>query len=164
MIAYRAVTRMMQPLITGPVQGRIARKLLRALLTSDADVIPEPEAGILRVRFLGLGSDACEQSPAPSSTNSTKPKPRNPGAVTPTVRSGAVSETAARRHTRKRSSRPLPHLTLAPDKQFPAYVFGNLFDFPGHPRLQPKFPFQSRPQREQQIAGRGRLDQIAHPL
>ncbi len=35
------------------------------MLTSDADVIPEPEAGILRVRFLGLGSDACEQNLAP---------------------------------------------------------------------------------------------------
>ena len=62
MIAYRAETRMMQPLITGPVKGRSARKLLRALLTSDADIIPEPQNRILRVRFLGLGSDACERS------------------------------------------------------------------------------------------------------
>ena len=65
MIADRAEIRMMQPLITGPGKDRSARKLLRALLTSDANVIPEPEAGILRVRFLGLGSDACERSLAP---------------------------------------------------------------------------------------------------
>ena len=64
-VESRAETRMMQPLVTGPGKGRSARKLLRALLTSDADVIPEPEAGILRVRFLGLGSDACEQNLAP---------------------------------------------------------------------------------------------------
>ena len=62
MIAYRAETRMMQSLITGPGKGRRARKLLRALLTADADIIPEPQNRIFRPRFLGLGSDACEQS------------------------------------------------------------------------------------------------------
>ena len=79
MIAYRAETRMMQPLITGPGEGRSARKLLRALLTSDADVIPEPEAGILRVRFLGLGSDACEQSLAPLIDELNQTRTRYPG-------------------------------------------------------------------------------------
>ena len=78
-IAYRAETRMMQPLITGPGKGRSARKLLRALLTSDADVIPEPEAGILRVRFLGLGSDACEQSLAPLIDELNQTRTRYPG-------------------------------------------------------------------------------------
>ena len=76
MIAYRAETRMMQPLITGPDKGRSARKLLRALLTSDADIIPEPENRILRVRFLGLGSDACERSldPLIDELNQTRTK------------------------------------------------------------------------------------------
>ena len=79
MIAYRAETRMMQPLVTGPGKGRSARKLLRALLTSDADVIPEPEAGILRVRFLGLGSDACEQNLAPLINELNQTRTRYPG-------------------------------------------------------------------------------------
>ena len=79
MIAYRAETRMMQPLITGPGKGRSARKLLRALLTSDADVIPEPEAGILRVQFLGLGSDAYEQSLAPLIDELNQTRTRYPG-------------------------------------------------------------------------------------
>ncbi len=60
MIADRAETRMMQPFITGPDKGRSARKLLRALLTSDASVsaaMPASRAWL------------------PSSTNSTKPAP-----------------------------------------------------------------------------------------
>ena len=43
-------------------------------------------------------------------------------------------------------------------EQFLAYVFGNLFDFPGYPRLQPEFPLQRRLQRKQEIAGGRRLD------
>ena len=34
-----------------------ARRLLRALLTSAANIIPEPAKGILRIQLLGLGSD-----------------------------------------------------------------------------------------------------------
>ena len=65
MIAYRAETRMMPALIG--VQGKKpnARKLLRTLFTCDADIIPDPDAGILRVRFLGLPSQACERMLAP---------------------------------------------------------------------------------------------------
>ena len=65
MIAYRAETRMMPALIAAQGKKPNARKLLRALLTSDADIVPEPGAGILRVRFLGLANHACERSLAP---------------------------------------------------------------------------------------------------
>ena len=65
MIAYRAETRMMPALIG--VQGKKpnARRLLRTLFTCDADIIPDADAGILRVRFLGLASQACERMLAP---------------------------------------------------------------------------------------------------
>ena len=79
MIAYRAETRMMQPLITGPGKGRSARKLLRALLTSDADIIPEPQNRILRVRFIGLGSDACERSLDPLIDELNQTRTKYPG-------------------------------------------------------------------------------------
>ena len=42
-----------------------ARRLLRALLTSAANIIPEPDKGILRIQLLGLGSDACDRMLAP---------------------------------------------------------------------------------------------------
>ena len=41
------------------------RRLLRALLTSDANIIPQPAQGILRIQLLGLGSDACDRMLAP---------------------------------------------------------------------------------------------------
>ena len=58
MIAYRAETRMMPAV--AQTQGKIQRprRHLRALLQADADVIPEPGNGILRVRILGTASDA----------------------------------------------------------------------------------------------------------
>ena len=65
MIAYRAETRMMTPVLTAQGKKPNARRLLRALLTSDANIIPQPGAGILRIQFLGLGSDACERMLAP---------------------------------------------------------------------------------------------------
>ena len=65
MIAYRAETRMMVPVITAQGKKPNARRLLRALLTSDANIIPEPAAGILRIQLLGLGSDACDRMLAP---------------------------------------------------------------------------------------------------
>ena len=39
--------------------------LLRALLTSDANIIPQPAARILRIQLLGLGSDSCDRMLAP---------------------------------------------------------------------------------------------------
>ena len=65
MIAYRAETRMMSALTGAQGQPRNPRKLLRSLLSSDADIVPEPRAGLLRVRFLGLANQACERAPAP---------------------------------------------------------------------------------------------------
>ncbi len=65
MIAYRAETRMMAPVIGAQGKKPNARRLLRALLTSDANLIPNPGAGILRIQFLGLGSDACDRMLAP---------------------------------------------------------------------------------------------------
>ena len=65
MIAYRAETRMMVPVITTQGKKPNARRLLRALLTSDANIIPVPAKGILRIQLLGLGSDACDRMLAP---------------------------------------------------------------------------------------------------
>ena len=65
MIAYRAETRMMAPVITTQGKKPNARRLLRALLTSDANIIPLPANGILRIQLLGLGSDACDRMLAP---------------------------------------------------------------------------------------------------
>ena len=65
MIAYRAETRMMAPVIGAQGKKPNARRLLRALLTSDANIIPEPAQHILRIQPLGLGSDACDRMLAP---------------------------------------------------------------------------------------------------
>ena len=65
MIAYRAETRMMTPVIGAQGKKPNARRLLRALLTSDANIIPEPAQDILRIQLLGLGSDACDRMLAP---------------------------------------------------------------------------------------------------
>ena len=65
MIAYRAETRMMAPVIAAQGNKPNARRLLRALLTSDANIIPEPTKGVLRVHLLGLGNDACDRMLAP---------------------------------------------------------------------------------------------------
>ena len=65
MIAYRAETRMMAPVITTQGKKPNARRLLRALLTSDANIIPQPAQGILCIQLLGLGSDACDRMLAP---------------------------------------------------------------------------------------------------
>ena len=78
MIAYRAETRMMVPVITTQGKKPNARRLLRALLTSDANIIPVPAKGILRIQLLGLGSDACDRMLAPlveelNATNTINP-------------------------------------------------------------------------------------------
>ena len=65
MIAYRAETRMMAPDIAAQGKKPNARRLLRALLTSDANIIPVPANRILRIQLLGLGSDACDRMLAP---------------------------------------------------------------------------------------------------
>ena len=65
MIAYRAETRMMAPVLSAQGKKPNARRLLRALLTCDANIIPERGHGILRVQLLGLGSDACDRMLAP---------------------------------------------------------------------------------------------------
>ena len=65
MIAYRAETRMMAPVLTAQGKKPNARRLLRALLTSDANIIPEPAEEVLRIQLLGLGSNACDQMLVP---------------------------------------------------------------------------------------------------
>lgn len=61
MIAYRAETRMMLPVMQAQGKKAHPRKLLRALLAADADILPDPADGVLRVRILGLGNDACDR-------------------------------------------------------------------------------------------------------
>ena len=58
MIAYRAETRMMAAVAVAQGQKQRPRRPLSALFQADADIIPEPDAGILRVRILGTASNA----------------------------------------------------------------------------------------------------------
>ena len=58
MIAYRAETRMMPVVAQALGKVQRPRRHLRALFQSDADIIPEPDNAILRVRILGTASDA----------------------------------------------------------------------------------------------------------
>ena len=62
MIAYRAETRMMPAVAQVQGKNQRPRKHLRALLQADADIIPEPDNGILRVRILGTASDAADNA------------------------------------------------------------------------------------------------------
>ena len=62
MTAYRAETRMMPALAQMQGKKTNARKLLSAVMTSDADILPDPDNEILRVRLLGLGSDSCDRA------------------------------------------------------------------------------------------------------
>ena len=59
MIAYRGAETRMMPAVA-QVQGKThrPRRHLRALFQSDADIIPDPPNGILRIRILGTASDA----------------------------------------------------------------------------------------------------------
>ncbi len=61
MIAYRAETRMMLPVMQAQGHKPHPRKLLQALLTADADILPDPGNGLLRVHILGLANDACDR-------------------------------------------------------------------------------------------------------
>ena len=61
MIAYRAETRMMFPVIQAQGKKPHPRKLLRALMTADADILPDPANSALRVRILSLENDACDR-------------------------------------------------------------------------------------------------------
>ena len=61
MIAYRAQTRMTAPVISAQGKKPNARRLLRALPTSDANIIPQPDEEILRIQLLGLGGAACDR-------------------------------------------------------------------------------------------------------
>ena len=62
MTAYRAETRMMPALAQMQGKKTNARKLLSAVMTSDADILPDPDNEILRVRLLGLGSDSFDRA------------------------------------------------------------------------------------------------------
>ena len=44
---------------------RNARKLLSQLFQSEANLIPQPERGLLRVQFLGLASDCTDRALLP---------------------------------------------------------------------------------------------------
>ena len=61
MLAWRAETRMMAAVAMA--QGRIQRpgRHLRALFQADADILPDPENNILRVRILGSANNAADR-------------------------------------------------------------------------------------------------------
>ena len=61
MICYRAETRMMTPVIEGKARPNTARALIAALMTANANILPDHDRGILRVSILGLASHAAEK-------------------------------------------------------------------------------------------------------
>ena len=79
MIAYRAETRMIAPLIAAQPRLRNARKLLQGVFASPANIIPEPENGRLRVQILGLANDALDQAVQPLLDELNKTRTRFPG-------------------------------------------------------------------------------------
>ncbi len=65
MIGYRAETRMM-PLVGGDSADQpTARRLLRTLLSADANLIPDDSQSVLRVELLGLANGATERALRP---------------------------------------------------------------------------------------------------
>ncbi len=62
MIAYRAETRMMAAVAKEQGKKQRPRRHLRALLQADADILPDPERGILRVRILGTACNASDDA------------------------------------------------------------------------------------------------------
>ena len=65
MLAYRAETRMTLPIIHAQGKKPNPRKLLQAIMTADADILPDPANRVLEVRLLGLGADAQDRHIAP---------------------------------------------------------------------------------------------------
>ena len=55
MIAYRAESRMMSAIEKVQGKKKRPRSPLAELFQSEADIVPEPENGILRIRILGAG-------------------------------------------------------------------------------------------------------------
>ena len=64
MIAYRAETRMMPAVANPPGGTPRPRKRLKALFQSDADIVPEPGKGILRMRILGTAGNGADRAVA----------------------------------------------------------------------------------------------------
>ncbi len=58
MIAYRAETRMMPAVADAQGKKQRPRRLLAELFQSEADIVPEPENRILRVRIIGTASNS----------------------------------------------------------------------------------------------------------
>ncbi len=65
MIAYRAETQMMPAVNAAQGKKHNARKLLGKLFQCEANVIPQPEQGLLRVQLLGLANDASDRALLP---------------------------------------------------------------------------------------------------
>ena len=80
MLAYRAETRMTLPIIHAQGRKPNARTLLQAMMTADADILPDPANRILEVRLLGLGADAQDRHIAPllAELNATETSSRAP--------------------------------------------------------------------------------------
>ena len=65
MIAYRAETRLAAALAPGLSRPETARTLVKALLRTDASILPDPVAGTLRVRLLHQASQGQDAALAP---------------------------------------------------------------------------------------------------
>jgi len=62
MIAYRAETAMANLIIDKTVDSSGARQLLQDLFDNDADILPEPENNLLRIRIHGASRPAADRS------------------------------------------------------------------------------------------------------
>ena len=65
MIAYRAETQMTPVINAAQGKKQNARKLLGKLFQCDANVIPQPGQGLLRIELLGLANDASDRALLP---------------------------------------------------------------------------------------------------
>ncbi len=65
MTAYRAETTMMPAVMRAQGKKTNARKLLSRLFQCEANIIPQPEKGRLRIQFLGMASNSVDRSLLP---------------------------------------------------------------------------------------------------
>ena len=56
---------MMMPVIEGKARPNTVCTLLAALMTADANILPDHDKGIIRVEILGLANNATEKSVFP---------------------------------------------------------------------------------------------------
>ena len=79
MICYRAETRMI-PLVDQTLgNSKLSRRLLKSIFRADAEIIPEPDKAVRRVRLLGIASNRTDVAIAAVFDELNKTKTVYPG-------------------------------------------------------------------------------------